>query len=199
MSPWVDNNDGGTPGRELVLHGAAGFIRVNSKAGKLVTGKDILQDLLSRRLLKGDEDEAQGLCKAMIESALEENEDLTRLPMSGTDDYFFSSRFMSEAYAKILVQKDSDPLLLIAETVRQNSAVYPRPVPLNAFEETPFDLTREEVQGYLSDLMSRDEYRDIKETRTSIGTIFLYSTLHLEPGHASMLAEWVDVGQADNP
>ncbi len=199
MSPWVDNMDGGTPERELVVHGAAEFIRANSRAGKLVTGKDILQDLLSRRPLKRDEDEAQGLCKAMIESALEENEDLTRLHMSETDDYFFSSRFMSEAYAKILVQKQSDPLLLIAETVRQNSAIYPRPVPLNAFEETPFDFTREEVQGYLSELIGHDEYLDIKEARTSIGTVFLYSTLHLEPGHASMLAEWVDVGQADNP
>jgi hypothetical protein len=29
--------------------------------------------------------------------------------------------------------------------------------------------------------------------------VFLYSTRHLDPDHASMLAEWLDVGQYRNP
>jgi len=45
----------------------------------------------------------------------------------------------------------------------------------------------------------QEEYQDIAQTTTSIGTIFLYSTRHLDPGHASMLAEWFDVGQFNNP
>jgi hypothetical protein len=36
-------------------------------------------------------------------------------------------------------------------------------------------------------------------TMTSASSVFLYSTLYLEPAHASMLAEWLDVGQFDNP
>ncbi len=43
------------------------------------------------------------------------------------------------------------------------------------------------------------EYQDIAQTTTSIGTIFLYFNQHLDPGHASMLTEWLDVGQANNP
>jgi hypothetical protein len=43
------------------------------------------------------------------------------------------------------------------------------------------------------------EYRDIARTITSIGTVFLYSNQYLDPDHASMLAEWLDVGQANNP
>jgi hypothetical protein len=44
-----------------------------------------------------------------------------------------------------------------------------------------------------------EEYKDIERLSTSAGTVFLYSTLHLDPAHASMLAEWIDVGQFENP
>ena len=44
-----------------------------------------------------------------------------------------------------------------------------------------------------------DAYRDIARTRTSAGNAYLYSTTHLEADYASSLAEWIDVGQYDNP
>jgi hypothetical protein len=43
------------------------------------------------------------------------------------------------------------------------------------------------------------DYSDIEQTTTWTGCVFLYSTRHLEPDHASMLAEWIDVGQLNNP
>jgi hypothetical protein len=43
------------------------------------------------------------------------------------------------------------------------------------------------------------EYQDIAQTTSSIGTVFLFSRLHLEPDYASMLAEWIDVGQSKSP
>ena len=106
---------------------------------------------------------------------------------------------MTETYAMILLQKLGDPLRLIAETVRENSAVYPRPVPLDIFTQPPFDLTRQEVLNDLERMAAEDEYRDIVPTTTSASRVFLYSTLHLEPEYASMLAEWLDVGQFNNP
>jgi hypothetical protein len=184
---------------ELAVQVAAGIIRSKSASGKLVSGEEIFQELLDRHLPRVDEGEGRNLCESIIEKALEDNEDLVKLHAAEAEPHFYSSRFMSEAYARILVQKGSDPLLLIAEIVRQNSAIYPRPVPLAAFEDTPFDLTKEEIQHCLSRMAGQDEYQDIQQTRSSIGTVFLYSTLHLEPGYAAMLAEWVDVGQANNP
>ena len=83
--------------------------------------------------------------------------------------------------------------------VRENSAIYPRPVPLNLFKGSPFDLTQEEIQTYLEQMARQDEYKDIAQTTTSLGTLFLYSTLHLELGYASTLTEWLDVEQANNP
>ena len=113
--------------------------------------------------------------------------------------HYYSSLFMTGAYAAILLQKQGDPLRLIAEIVRQNSADYTRPVPLDLFTQPPFDLTRQEVLNDLERMEAVEEFRDIARTTTSASSVFLYSTLYLEPGHASMLAEWLDVGQFDNP
>jgi hypothetical protein len=48
-------------------------------------------------------------------------------------------------------------------------------------------------------MQGEKEYLDIASTTTSSSRVFLYSTLHLEPDHAEMLAEWLDVGQFENP
>jgi hypothetical protein len=98
-----------------------------------------------------------------------------------------------------LLQKETNLLLLIAEVVRESSAVYPRPVSVDLFGDSPFNLTQSELQGYLRQMAGEEGYRDIMQTTTSAGNVFLYSSLHLEPDHASMLAEWFDVGQFNNP
>jgi hypothetical protein len=48
-------------------------------------------------------------------------------------------------------------------------------------------------------MAGKDAYRDIARTCTSAGNEYIYSTDHLEPDHAASLAEWIDVGQYDNP
>ncbi len=114
-------------------------------------------------------------------------------------DYFYSLRSMSDTYAGILAWKAEGPLRLIAEVVRENSRLYPRPVPMMCFMEPPFDLTEDEICECLEALGEGREYQDIVQTITSIGRTFLYSSRHLDPDHAATLAEWIDVGQADNP
>jgi hypothetical protein len=193
----VDRIDPKGQGGKSAVEEIAMIIRGKSQSGKLVSLNEIFQELLDRNLLKADE--AQNLFEIILEKALEENEDLGKLHTEGEEPCFFSSQFMSESYARILVQKESNPMLLIAEIVRENSDIYPRPVSLDAFRNSPFDLTQEEIQAYLNQMAKQDEYKDIQQTTTSIGTVFLYSTLHLDPGYASMLAEWLDVGQVDNP
>ncbi len=185
--------------QERVIRVIAEIVRGKSQAGELISRNEILQRLLEQGLIKGKEEEVQDILGTLLEKALEENGDLIKLQTGGEEPYFFSSQFMSESYARILVQKRADPMRLIAEIVRENSAIYPRPVPLDMFRHSPFHLTAEEIQAYLAQMAKQDEYGDIKQTTSSIGTVFLYSTLHLDPSYASMLAEWVDVGQANNP
>jgi hypothetical protein len=87
----------------------------------------------------------------------------------------------------------------MAEVVRENSSIYPRPVPLDLFGHSPFNLTIDQLQGFLEQLTKGEGYRDIKQTTTSTGNVFLFSSRHLEPDYASMLAEWFDVGEFNNP
>jgi len=195
----VDRSGGKGRGRELAARNIAEIIRGKSELGKLVSLDEISQELLDRNLLKGEDDQAQNRFEVMIGTALDENKDLVKLHPEGKKPLFFSSQFISESYAKMLIQKELNPLLLIAEIVRENSATYPRPVPVDIFRESPFNLTQEEILECLRQMGDQKEYHDIAQTTTSIGTIFLYSNLHLDPDYASMLSEWSDVGQVNNP
>ena len=194
-----DRHDISPQTKEAVIHVIAESIRKKSQAGELTSENEIFQELLKQGILKGDREEPQHLFKEALEETLNRYEDLEKLPDKGEGPRFYSSQFMTESYTRILLQKETNLLLLIAEVVRENSAVYPRPVPVDLFGDSPFDLTQGDLQSYLEQMAKEEGYRDIKQTTTSTGNIFLYSSLHLEPDYASMLAEWLDVGQFNNP
>jgi hypothetical protein len=185
---------------EALRQRVAELVRVKSRDGQFTSRTEIRQYLLDRQLLpsqpkEGEPDQFQPL----LVKTLEENGDLKEL--SGKDGVprYYSSVYLSDSYVRLLLRKEGDPLSMIAETVRENSLVYPRPLPLTTFSHSPFDLTREEIPACLRQMADREEYADIQQTTTSIGTVYLYSTLHLDRDYASMLAEWLDVGQFNNP
>ncbi len=130
---------------------------------------------------------------------MEQNEDSNELVSEDGSRHYYSSQFMTGAYASLLLKRQGDPLQLIAQIVRQNSSDYTRPVPLDLFARAPFDFTLDNIQSILERMAALEGFRDIEGTTTSASREFLYSTLYLEPAHASMLAEWLDVGQAENP
>jgi len=194
-----DRHDISLQTKETIIDVIAESIRRKSQAGQLASENEIFQELLNRDILKGDREESQRLFKEALEETLNRYEDLEKLPDRGEGPRFYSSQFMTQSYTRILLQKETDLLLLIAEVVRENSAVYPRPVSLDLFGDSPFNLSQDQLQGYLQQMAKEEGYRDIKQTTTSAGNVFLYSSLHLEPDYASMLAEWFDVGQFNNP
>jgi len=175
------------------------MIRQGSEAGQLISESEILRRVADEQLLASPAANRAEEAETILEKVMEENEDLNELAGSDGSRHYYSSQFMTQAYATILLQKQGDPLRLIAEIVRQNSEVYPRPVPLDIFTRPPFDLTRQEVLNNLERMAADEEYRDVVPTTTSASRMFLYSTLYLESEHASMLAEWLDVGQFNNP
>jgi hypothetical protein len=177
----------------------ADLIRLESEQGKLLSESEIFSKMADQHLLglppQGPVEEVGNI----LRKCFEESEDLYELSVEDGSRRYYSSHFMTETYARILLQKQGDPLRLIAETVRKDSAVYPRPVPLDIFTQPPFDLARQEVLNNLERMAAEEQYRDILPTTTSAYNVFLYSTLHLEPDHAAMLAEWLDVGRFNNP
>lgn len=194
-----DRHDTNLQTKETIIDVIAESIRRKSQAGQLASENEIYQELLKHDILEGDREESKHLFKEILEETLNRYKDLEKLPDKGEEPRLYSSQFMTESYTRILLQRETNLLLLIAEVVRESSAVYPRPVSLDLFGDSPFNLTQGELQGYLQQMAKEEGYRDIKQMTTSAGNVFLYSSLHLEPDHASMLAEWFDVGQFNNP
>lgn len=174
----------------------AAKIRESSKEGKLVSGGALL-GLMGSDASYSPEHSSSAMNP--IEAAIRGSEDLKELAAPDGSPRYYSSHFMTQAYAMILLQKEGDHRRLMAETIRENSALYPRPVPLEIFTRPPFDLCQDEIAEHLERMADEGEYRDIASTVTSASRVFAYSTRHLEPDHASMLAEWLDVGQFENP
>jgi hypothetical protein len=179
---------------------AADLIRENSKAGKLVLPEDIGHALHAKYGLTPISGEAlDGGLSTILQETMKQHGDLREIPGHDGLPRYYSEQYMSVAYSRLLVQKEEGPLVLIAETVRENSKVYPRPISRDIFKNVPFALTEEEIVTCLEKMKAAEQYNDIAQTVTSEGVVYLYSTLHLDPDYASMLAEWVDVGQYRNP
>ncbi len=185
--------------QEVICLRIAEIIRRRSENGQIIQPDEILKELIRQGLLKSEGVDPKSHFEVILRQTVEKNEDLNEISGGDGIPYYYSAVSMSETYARILIQKGENPLLLVAQIIRDNSAIYPRPVPLNLFMASPFDLTQEEILECLRKMGQQAEYQDIAQTTTSIGTIFLYSNRHLDPDHASMLAEWLDVGQANNP
>lgn len=183
------NSETGTP------EAVAALIRQESRAGRLVAAQEIPRRLGGQ----GGDVPAGKECEDLLREAIARNDDIQVAVAGDGSRHGYSSRFMTEAYAELLLNRQGDPLRLVAGIVRRHSADYPWPVPLDLFTQPPFDFTLQEIRNILEGMADLAEYRDIARTTTSASREFLYSTLYLEPEHASALAEWLDVGQSENP
>jgi len=184
---------------ETAERSIARLIRKSSEEGQLISEAEILRRAVDQGLLTSPPAHPAQEAGSILREVARQSGDLHELSAGDGSRHFYSSQFMTQAYALILLQKQGDPLHLIASVVRENSALYPRPVPLDIFTQPPFGLSRQEVLNDLNRMAAEEEYQDIIPTTTSASRVFLYSTLHLDPEHASMLAEWLDVGQFENP
>jgi hypothetical protein len=173
------------------------IIRERSESGRLVQLEELLTELAGQGLLNSGVAADKSNFEGVLRQIVVENEDIKEISGKNRIPHYYSSLSLSETYAGILVRKEENSL--IAEIVRENSVIYPRPVPLKIFRDPPFDLTEEDISECLEKMGKQGEYQDIARTTTSIGTVFLYSNRHLDPVYASTLAERFDVGEVNNP
>ena len=107
-------------------------------------------------------------------------------PMGKT--YFYSAMHMSECYARILARvKDGDPCLTIAETVRDESRIYPRVTNVELFKFGLFKIDRGSLDEYIAQTMER--YSDIRSITSWPGSVYLYSNRYLTLEWAELLAQ----------
>lgn len=170
-------------------------IRQISRSCRLAGHDELLtvMDDESTRSISGAKDSFPEILEAVIS----EHDDIKAISGQNGVTHYYSSSCLSETYAHILANMGD--VRMIVEVVRENSLIYPRPVPVTMFHESPFDLSEIEVEEFMDAIGQTPDFDDIAKTITSAGTVFLFSTRGLEPGHASTLAEWLDVGQSDNP
>ncbi|MFH2115057.1 MAG: hypothetical protein ABIJ86_11185 [Spirochaetota bacterium] len=123
-----------------------------------------------------------------------------KLMRGSRDVYYFSDRYITSAYALHLFRvAEKDPAKMIADTVRDESRIYPRPTPIESFLQVPFSMSKAVLDGVLWQISQRNDMEDIISTTASDGSIYLFSTKYLNASHAESLAEWDAVGQAENP
>jgi len=205
-----------TGGRETWVERAAALIRERSAAAELISGAE-LSDLITAENLAvtdatkagnagetGDNGEAGA---ALLVRLLEANDDLREISEADSCSknsgagprYYYSSLYLTEAYARILVHKLAGPLQLIAASVRDYTGAYRRPLAVDIFAEPPFLFNEEGMRTYLDLMAQTAGFEDIAATSAAKGGNYLYSKRFLDDGHAAMLAEWLDAGQAANP
>ncbi len=184
--------------RDKAVEIMAGAIRKMSAASQLISEPDILELVKDYHFMAPGADKAGDNGPDILAQLVRENDDLHKLTGAGSH-YYYSAHFMTETYATILLHKLDGPLQLIAGCVRQSSREYQRPVPLSLFLEPPFDLSSQQVLDCLAVMAKTEGYDDIATTSASTSAVYLYSTSGLDTEHAAMLAEWLDVGQSDNP
>lgn len=137
-----------------------------------------------------------------VEEAIERAEGAEDLKkMSGSSEtWFFSERSMTGAYALHLLRlEERDPVRLIADTVRDDSRIYPRPTDIRFFNDPPFSMSDRDLRQALGMMELRPDCADIRRCNASNGALYLYSTLHLAENLAESLCEWIEVGQKENP
>lgn len=113
---------------------------------------------------------------------------------------FFSNKYMTKSYALLLARiNEKDLLTLVAETVREESRIYPRPTDIRIFSGEPFFLSKEELEEILNQINNRADFADIKEVKASNGAVYLYSEKYMNKNYARSLAEFVEVIQPEIP
>ena len=162
-------------------------IREASRAGRL-SGREELGAELAARGLPLPEGAGAAELDALLAGALAENGDLASVESASGESLYHAPPLLSRTYAAILARKGS-PVLLVAGEVRTSSAEYPRPVPVELFEQPPFELSPEEIGEALKAMAASPDYSDITYTTTTGGSVWLFSTRHLERRYAAFLAQ----------
>ncbi len=92
--------------------------------------------------------------------------------------YLFSDKHMTEEYAQILLRVEAnDPCYLIAEMVREESRVYPRPTDIELFKYGLFAMDLDSLDQHIEQTLA--QYPDIKRYLIPDGATYLYCDEYL--------------------
>ncbi len=108
--------------------------------------------------------------------------------------YLYSRTHMTDTYAhwSFLAKEDNDVTTFV-ETVREESRVYPRPMPVVSLCNAPFRFDVNRITAAWEVARESGDYPDIETLTASNGDVYYFSTDSLSRVHAQSLAEWASV------
>ncbi len=163
-------------------------VREASAEARLVAADELVERLRARGFGECLDAQPGGEPCRRVEALLSGLPEIASLASLSGRAVYHDPALLSRTYARILDRKGATALLM-AEEIRANSRDYPRPVPVELFEAPPFDLAPEAIEAAFKAMAADEEFRDIAFTTTSQGTVYLFSSRHLERGYATFLAE----------
>lgn len=188
----MDNTDIDKKKMDEDLEFIVRYIREKSAVGHFITYTDFLNPPINLKEERVEE---------VIEkfNATEEYRDIKEL-RGNKSRYFFSDLEMTTSYAKLLFGiEEKDILKTIAETIRNDSKRFPKTTNPKVFLSHPFYFNKEELKEILKQLRSKEEFKDIKESKASNDIISLYSDQYLTQDYADALTELVEVTRFETP
>lgn len=166
----------------------AEWIRLKSKRTLLVNTRDLLVEPVEIK-----EEELDNKIQEIL--GIEKYSDIQWIK-GKENSYLYSDQYIVTVYAEKMVSRlENDIYGLIANSVRRDSKIYPRPTPYKEFYLAPYKLTHEELANVLKEMEQIEEFKDIKLIYASTNELYIYSDLFLSEVYASSLAEWLEVGQ----
>lgn len=163
---------------------------------KAFSRREMLRSLVNGDIhpsdLKSDEEFEEELpenyFEAVLDATLSGDLGIRKVVAYDGKEYLYFRPLISNSYARLLSAKDN-PEALICDQIRENSRIYPRPVPLTMFKGEPFKFSNEELELFLEGHRQKEENRVTIHARPPAGIIFLYSDRFLEDDFAEFLAE----------
>lgn len=122
-----------------------------------------------------------------------------RLLTGATSYYLYDSAAMTDSYARwAFLAAEDDPVATFVECVREESAVYPRPMARATLANDPFRLDAAAVEEAFATAVAQGRGEDIERLEASNGDVYFFSTRFLTPVRAQALAEWDAVERKRN-
>ena len=163
------------------------YIRRRSQEGALVPRGDLAEEPIK---LLPDEIDA-------VLIGLQEEGDIKAIH-GKKDSYFFSEDHMSHSFAKLSARLvEQDLLGMLAEQVRDDSRIYPRPTPARQFYGAPYNIGKEQLVELLTTIRNDEEYSDIEFFETTNGAQYLVSRKHMHPDQARAIAQMQEVEEPE--
>jgi len=115
--------------------------------------------------------------------------DLRTLTAASGELYLYCDMHITEKYASLLARAAvNDACTTIADTVREESKIYPRPTKASLFTSQVFGIPSGTLQHCIARLLNRPEFPDIRKmVHPTSEAVYLYSDLHMNEEHACIM------------